>query len=201
MPEAVIFDYGVGNLLSLKVALEKVGLKVEISSISEALKKADAIALPGVGNFSAAAKKLEPVRNEILEAVKNGVPLLGICLGMQLFFPRSDEGEGNGLCLYGGKNAWLPNSVKVPHMGWNTLRIVKQTDMLDGIKDESYVYFVHSLYPMPTNKELVCTETDYGTTFTSSVASRNVFGTQFHPEKSGEVGLQILRNFVRMVKK
>ena len=86
-------------------------------------------------------------------------------------------------------------------MGWNTLRIVKQTDMLDGIKDESYVYFVHSLYPMPTNKELVCTETDYGTTFTSSMASRNVFGTQFHPEKSGEVGLQILRNFVRMVKK
>jgi glutamine amidotransferase len=154
-----------------------------------------------VGNFSAAADKLEPVRNEILDAVKSGVPLLGICLGLQLFFPRSDEGAGDGLGLYDGNNAWLPNSVKVPHMGWNTLRIVKQTSLLDGIREASYVYFVHSLYPVPTDKELVCTETDYGTTFTSSIASRNVFGTQFHPEKSGDVGLQILRNFARTVKK
>jgi glutamine amidotransferase len=201
MPEAVIFDYGAGNLLSLRVALEKVGLKAKIASNGLALKNADAIALPGVGNFSAAAKKLEPVRNNIIEAVKNGVPLLGICLGLQLFFPRSDEGAGEGLALYDGKNAWLPNSVKVPHMGWNTLRIVKQTELLDGVKDESYVYFVHSLYPVPDDKELVCTETDYGTTFTSSVASENVFGTQFHPEKSGDVGLQILRNFARTIKK
>jgi glutamine amidotransferase len=201
MPETVIFDYGVGNLLSLKVALEKVGLKAKISSTKQTLKGADAIALPGVGNFSAAAEKLEPVRNEIVDAVKNGVPLLGICLGLQLFFPCSDEGAGNGLGLYAGKNAWLPNSVKVPHMGWNTLRIVKQTELLDGIKEDSYVYFVHSLYPVPADKELVCTETDYGTTFTSSVASGNVFGMQFHPEKSGDVGLQILRNFARTVKK
>jgi imidazole glycerol-phosphate synthase subunit HisH len=201
MPEAVIFDYGAGNLLSLKVALEKVGLKAKISSTKQVLKTADAIALPGVGNFSAAADKLEPVRIEIFDAVKNGVPLLGICLGLQLFFPRSDEGAGDGLGLYDGNNAWLPNSVKVPHMGWNTLRIVKQTELLDSIKEDSYVYFVHSLYPVPADKELICTETDYGTTFTSSIATRNVFGTQFHPEKSGDVGLQILRNFARTVKK
>jgi glutamine amidotransferase len=201
MPEAVIFDYGAGNLLSLKVALEKVGLKAKISPTKQVLKTADAIALPGVGNFSAAADKLELVRNEIVDAVKSGVPLLGICLGLQLFFPRSDEGTGDGLGLYDGNNAWLPNSVKVPHMGWNTLRIVKQTELLDGVKEDSYVYFVHSLYPVPTDKELVCTETDYGTTFTSSIASRNVFGTQFHPEKSGDVGLQILRNFARTIKK
>ena len=201
MPEAVIFDYGAGNLLSLKVALEKVGLKAKISSTKQVLKTADAIALPGVGNFSAAADKLEHVRIEIFDAVKNGVPLLGICLGLQLFFPRSDEGAGDGLGLYDGNNAWLPNSVKVPHMGWNTLRIVKQTELLDDIKEDSYVYFVHSLYPVPADKELVCTETDYGTTFTSSIATRNVFGTQFHPEKSGDVGLQILRNFARAVKK
>jgi glutamine amidotransferase len=201
MPEAVIFDYGAGNLLSLKVALEKVGLTAKIASNGLALKNADAIALPGVGNFSAAAEKLSPVRNDIIEAVENGVPFLGICLGLQLFFPRSDEGAGDGLAIYDGKNAWLPNSVKVPHMGWNTLRIVKQTELLDGVKDESYVYFVHSLYPVPDDKELVCTETDYGTTFTSSVASENVFGTQFHPEKSGDVGLQILRNFARTIKK
>jgi glutamine amidotransferase len=201
MPEAVIFDYGAGNLLSLKVALEKVGLKAKISSTKLVLKTADAIALPGVGNFSAAADKLELVRNEIVDAVKSGVPLLGICLGLQLFFPRSDEGAGDGLGLYDGNNSWLPKTVKVPHMGWNTLRIVKQTELLDGVKEDSYVYFVHSLYPVPTDKELVCTETDYGTTFTSSIASRNVFGTQFHPEKSGDVGLQILRNFARTIKK
>jgi glutamine amidotransferase len=201
MPEAVMFDYGVGNLFSLKVALEKVGLIARIGVTKQELKEADAIALPGVGNFSAAADKLEPVRDEILDAVKNGVLLLGICLGLQLFFQRSDEGAGNGLGLYEGKNVWLPNSVKVPHMGWNTLRIVKQNELLDGVKDESYVYFVHSLYPEPADKKLVCTETDYGTTFASSVASKNVFGTQFHPEKSGDVGLKILKNFAKAVKK
>ena len=201
MPEAVIFDYGAGNLLSLKVALEKVGLKAKIGSTAQALGKADAIALPGVGNFSAAAEKLEPARSEILDAVENGVPLLGICLGLQLFFPRSEEGAGDGLALYEGKTVWLPNSVKVPHMGWNTLRIVKQNELLEGVKDESYVYFVHSLYPVPLDKDLVCTETDYGTTFASAVASKNVFGTQFHPEKSGDVGLKILKNFAGIVKK
>jgi glutamine amidotransferase len=201
MPEAVIFDYGAGNLLSLKVALEKVGLNAKIGSTRQELKRADAIALPGVGNFSAAADKLEPIRNEIIGAVKNGVPLLGICLGLQLFFPRSEEGAGNGLALFEGKTVWLPNTVKVPHMGWNTLRVVKQNELLDGVKDESYVYFVHSLYPVPVDKELVCTETDYGTTFASAVANKNVFGMQFHPEKSGDVGLRILRNFVRTVKK
>jgi glutamine amidotransferase len=201
MPEAVIFDYGAGNLLSLKVALEKVGLKARIGENKQGLQGADAIALPGVGNFSAAADKLKPVRTEILDAVGNGVPLLGICLGLQLFFPRSDEGAGEGLALYEGNNVWLPNSVKVPHMGWNTLRIVKQNELLDGVEEESYVYFVHSLYPVPADKELVCTETDYGTTFASSVASRNVFGTQFHPEKSGDVGLKILKNFAKAVKK
>ena len=201
MPEAVIFDYGAGNLLSLKVALEKVGLDVKIASTAQALKKADAIALPGVGNFSAAAMKLDPVRQVILDAITNGVPMLGICLGLQLFFPRSEEGAGSGLALYEGKTVWLPNSVKVPHMGWNTLRIVRQNELLDGVKDESYVYFVHSLYPVPVEKELVCTETDYGTTFASTVANKNVYGTQFHPEKSGDVGLKILKNFARTVKK
>jgi glutamine amidotransferase len=201
MPEAVIFDYGAGNLLSLKVALEKVGLTAKIGSTAQVLKRADTIALPGVGNFSAAAKKLDPVRQVILDSVTNGIPVLGICLGLQLFFPRSEEGTGKGLALYEGKTVWLPTSVKVPHMGWNTLRIVKQNELLDGIKDESYVYFVHSLYPTPLDKELVCTETDYGTTFVSATACKNVFGTQFHPEKSGDVGLKILKNFARTVKK
>ncbi len=201
MPETVIFDYGAGNLLSLKVAFEKVGLIAKISSSKRELKNADAIALPGVGNFAAATHRLESVKNEVIEAARDGVPLLGICLGLQLFFTQSEEGKGTGLALYEGKSLWLPSTVKVPHMGWNTLRIVKQTELLEGVKDGSYVYFVHSLYPVPINKELVCTETDYGLTFPSCIADKNIFGTQFHPEKSGDVGLRILKNFARTITK
>ena len=201
MPEAVIFDYGAGNLLSLRVALEKAGLDVSIGSTGQEIKNADAIALPGVGNFSAAAKKLDAVREEVHDAVALGVPVLGICLGLQLFFTCSEEGQGKGLGLFGGKSVWLHTTVKVPHMGWNTLQIIKENALLESVKDESYVYFVHSLYPMPEDKGLVVTQTDYGTTFASTIANKNVFGTQFHPEKSGDVGLKILKNFVRLVKK
>ena len=199
MPEAVIFDYGVGNLLSLKCALEKAGLTTSIGTSAKDLAKADAIALPGVGNFSAAAKKLDAVKETLRKAVKNGTPLLGICLGLQLFFEESEEGPGNGLALFKGKNVWLPGSVKVPHMGWNTLNIVQQNELFEGIAEGVYVYFVHSLYPVPSDKSIVCTQTDYGATFTSAVASKNIYGTQFHPEKSGEIGLQILRNFAKIV--
>jgi glutamine amidotransferase len=199
MPEAAIIDYGVGNLLSLKCALEKVGLTTTIGLSKRQIKKADAIALPGVGNFSAAAAKLDAAKEELLDAVKSGIPTFGICLGMQLFFPESEEGAGNGLALFEGKNVRLPNSVKVPHMGWNTLRIVKQNKILDGVDDEAYVYFVHSLYPLPADNEVVCAQTDYGTTFTSVIARKNVYGTQFHPEKSGDVGLRILKNFANII--
>ena len=199
MPEVAIVDYGVGNLLSLKCALEKVGLTTTIGLSTRQIKKADAIALPGVGNFSAAAAKLDAVKEELADAVKSGIPVFGICLGMQLFFPESEEGAGNGLAFFEGKNVRLPNSVKVPHMGWNTLRIVKQNEILEGVNDEAYVYFVHSLYPVPIDKEIVCAQTDYGTTFTSVLAAKNVYGTQFHPEKSGDVGLIILRNFAKIV--
>jgi glutamine amidotransferase len=199
MPEAAIIDYGVGNLLSLKCALEKVGLSTTIGLSTRQIRKADAIALPGVGNFSAAAAKLDAVKEELVDAVERGTPVFGICLGLQLFFPESEEGTGKGLALFRGKNVRLPSSVKVPHMGWNTLRIVKQNEILDGVEDEAYVYFVHSLYPVPVDKEIVCTETDYGATFTSAIAAKNVYGTQFHPEKSGDIGLRILRNFAKIV--
>ena len=201
MPEVVIFDYGVGNLLSLKCALEKVGLNTTISVSAQQLKKADAIALPGVGNFSAAITKLDTVKDTLLTAVESGTPLIGICLGLQLFVPESDEGPGKGLALFEGKNVWLRGEVKVPHMGWNTLRLVKQNPLFDGVADGSYVYFVHSLYPVPTDKEIVASETEYSETFTSAIASKNVFGTQFHPEKSGDIGLKILENFASIVKR
>ncbi len=201
MPEAVIFDYGVGNLLSLKCALEKVGLNAKITVSAQQLRKADAIALPGVGNFSAAINKLDAVKEQLLATVESGTPLLGICLGLQLFFQESDEGPGKGLALFEGRTVRLQGSVKVPHMGWNTLRIVKQNQFFEGVADESYVYFVHSLYPVPVDKGIVAAETEYGTTFTSAIASKNVYGTQFHPEKSGDVGLKILRNFANIVRR
>ena len=201
MPKAVIFDYGVGNLLSLKCALEKVGLNATIGVSAQQLKKADAIALPGVGSFSAAITKLDTVKDTLLTAVESGTPLIGICLGLQLFFPESEEGPGRGLALFEGKNVRLRDDVKVPHMGWNTLRLVKPNTLFDGVADDSYVYFVHSLYPVPTNKEIVAAETEYGATFTSAVTSKNVFGTQFHPEKSGDIGLKILENFAKIVKR
>ncbi len=199
MPEVLIVDYGVGNLLSLKFALEKAGLKAKIAPPTQKLKKADAIALPGVGNFSAAAKALEPVKEALVDTINAGTPVLGICLGLQLFFEESEEGPGAGLAFFKGKDVRLTGRVKVPHMGWNTLRMVKPSKLFDGVEDGAYVYFVHSLYPVPADKRIVCTETEYAKTFASAIASGNIYGTQFHPEKSGDVGLQILKNFARLV--
>jgi glutamine amidotransferase len=197
--KAVIFDYGVGNLLSLKCALEKAGLEASIGNSAKDLAKADAIALPGVGAFTAATSKLEAVMDTLICKVKDGTPLLGICLGLQLFFETSEEGPGDGLALFNGKTVCLPNTVKVPHMGWNTLNIIKPNELFDGVAEGSYVYFVHSLYPVPEDKSIVCTQTQYGKTFTSAVASKNIYGTQFHPEKSGDLGLRILKNFAKIV--
>jgi len=198
---AVIFDYGVGNLLSLKTALEKVGFNVSIGTNKMDLTKADVIALPGVGSFTASLEKLNTVKETLQTKVAEGTPLLGICLGLQLFFESSQEGPGEGLAFFKGKVLELPKTVKVPHMGWNTLDIVKPNELLEGIADGTYVYFVHSLYPVPKDQAIVCTNTTYGITFTSTICSKNIYGTQFHPEKSGDVGLQILRNFAKTVVK
>jgi len=201
MPKAVIFDYGVGNLLSLKTALEKVGLEATIGTTSVDLAEADAIALPGVGSFTAAASKIDAVKETLQTKIDEGTPLLGICLGLQLFFESSEEGPGTGLGFFEGRNLQLPKTVKVPHMGWNTLNIVKSNELFDGILEGTYVYFVHSLYPEPKGKSIVCTTTEYGTTFTSAVADKNIYGTQFHPEKSGDAGIKILRNFAKIMVK
>jgi imidazole glycerol-phosphate synthase subunit HisH len=199
MPKVVIFDYGVGNLLSLKTAIEKAGMNATIGITARDLAKADAVALPGVGSFTAAVSKLDAVKEALQTKIKDGTPLLGICLGLQLFFEASEEGPGKGLALFKGKNMQLSKTVKVPHMGWNTLNIVKQNELFEGIAEGTYVYFVHSLYPVPKDNNIVCTTTEYGTTFTSAIASKNIYGTQFHPEKSGDIGLKILKNFVKTV--
>jgi imidazole glycerol-phosphate synthase subunit HisH len=201
MPTVQIVDYGVGNLLSLKFALEKAGLKAKIAQPTQKLKDADAIALPGVGNFSAAAKSLAQIKDALVETANGGTPVLGICLGVQLYFEASEEGPGEGLAFFKGKDVRLTGPVKVPHTGWNSLRKVKQNELFEGVEDGTFVYFVHSLYPVPADKSIVCTETEYSQTFASAVASGNIYGTQFHPEKSGEVGLKILKNFAKAVKR
>jgi glutamine amidotransferase len=199
MVKAVIFDYGVGNLLSLKYALEHAGFNVFIGASKQDLTKADAIILPGVGSFPSVAKKLEYINDDLQNKVAEGMPLLGVCLGLQLFFEESAEGSGVGLGFFKGNVVRLQGDLKIPHIGWNTINFTKHCEFFDGLTENTYVYFVHSFYSVPTNKSIVCTKTTYGTTFTSAVADKNVYGLQFHPEKSGNIGLQILRNFANIV--
>ena len=199
MVKAVIFDYGVGNLLSIKCALERVGFDVSIGTSGQDLVKGDVVVLPGVGSFTPAAQKLECVKEAIQSKVAEGVPILGVCLGLQLFFEKSAEGSGVGLGFFKGNVMRLQGNLKIPHMGWNTLNIVKSCELFDGVSEGVYVYFVHSLYTVPVDESVVCTKTFYGTDFVSAVVEKNVYGLQFHPEKSGDVGLQILRNFARVV--
>ena len=200
IPKAVIVDYGIGNLFGLKCALEKVGFNVAIAFSPRELKKADAIIMPGVGNFFAASQRLAPIRLKVIELI-NETPTLGICLGMQLFFHESEEEKGEGLSLIQGKVVRLPSTVKIPHMGWNTLRIIQQNPLFEGVPDQSFVYFAHSYYPTSVDRDVIIAETSYGVTFASAIAKRTIYGTQFHPEKSGEIGLTILRNFAKVVRR
>jgi len=161
----------------------------------------DAVVLPGVGNFNAGSRNLKMLRNKIFSLVDEGVPLLGVCLGMQLLFESSEESKGEGLGLFRGRVVRLPKTVKIPHMGWNTLKILRQCDLLAGVSEDDYFYFVHSYYGNPADAAVVVAETDYGLNFASVVNRGNIYGTQFHPEKSGEPGVAVLRNFVGIVKK
>jgi len=189
---AIIY-YGVGNIRSIQKAVEYVGGKAEVTSDPKKIENADAIILPGVGAFYPAMKELEPFKDLILNAE---VPVMGICLGMQLFATESEEGGlHRGLNVIPGRVVKFPESVgKIPHMGWNQIRLKKKHYLLDGL-DGEYVYFVHS-YHFVTDEKYVLTTTDYGIEFVSSIIKDNYVGFQFHPEKSGKVGLEILRRFV-----
>lgn len=189
-------NYGVGNLYSLSQAFRREGVETEIVNRVGALRNADAVVLPGVGGFRAAAAKLQ--RDELLDLAKEGKAIVGICLGMQLFLDSSEEGPGQGLGFFPGRVRRLPGSVKVPQMGWNTLNVKRRTDLTDGIPDGSWVYFVHSYYP-DTDGEWVQATCDYGIEFPSLLGRKNIIGTQFHPEKSGPAGARILRNIIGMV--
>ena len=199
-----IVDYGVGNLFSLKCSLQAIGAKVTVTGDAQQLKKADKLILPGVGAFEDAAKKLRDTGLDtvIKEEAARGKPILGICLGMQLLFEKSYEyGEHPGLGLIPGSvvpmEGLLPRELKIPHIGWNALRIKKSSPLFRRIADGDCVYFVHSYFAAHC-EDFVIADTEYGQWLTAAVQRENVFGCQFHPEKSGAVGLNILRAFAEM---
>ena len=209
MTRVAIFDYGAGNIFSLKNSLEREGATVDIiTDFSSSDVSYAGLLLPGVGNFDPAIKAIRPkkqTKTSFEEFVNNGsMPVLGICLGMEMFFDKSDEGKEKGLGVIPGEIKLLPSTMKVPHMGWNSLEIKRPATILDGIPDGSWVYFVHSYLASPdfmNNDDIVTAESDYGVRIPAVVEKDVFFGTQFHPEKSGLIGRQMIYNFLRACKK
>ena len=198
-----IIDYGAGNLQSVKKAFDFIGAESVITDNPEVINACDKILLPGVGSFGDAMDSM--AKNGLVETVKqnalSGKPFLGICLGLQLLFEESEESPGvKGLGIFKGKiKKFSPDmGLKIPHIGWNSLEIKQNDTLFKGIPENSYVYFVHSYYLHAEDEEDVATVTNYGIDFHSAVGKNNVFATQFHPENSGDVGLQILKNFASM---
>ena len=201
--EVVVVDYGLGNLRSVTRGLERAGAEVTLSAEPAEFSTADGIVLPGVGAFSEGMDNAGPFRGVLEEEAAAGTPLFGICLGMQMLLTTSEEadhagqGDAEGLDLIPGKNVRFSRDQTVPHMGWNELDVTRDHPLVEGVNGE-HAYFVHSYYAVPDDENATVATTDYGADFASVVANDagNVFGTQFHPEKSGETGLRILRNYV-----
>ena len=195
-----IIDYGAGNLQSVKNALDFIRVKSKITTKPEDIDKANKIILPGVGSFGDIINYLE--KNKLTDVIKknilNGKPYLGICLGLQILFEKSEENkEVKGLGIFKGNVVkFRSKNLKIPQIGWNSITINKKDSLLNNIKNNSYFYFVHSYYVKPKDSSIVLTETGYGIKFTSGVAKDNIYGVQFHPERSGEIGLKILENFL-----
>lgn len=194
----VVVDYGMGNLRSVQKGFEKVGCEAIVSDDLATINNASKLVLPGVGAFSDCMKNLNErgLSEAVVRGVEKGKPFLGICLGLQLLFEESEEfGANNGLGIIKGKvKRFEKNELKVPHMGWNSIKKEKDTPLLAHIEEGSYFYFVHSYYVAP-DEDVTATTTDYGLEFTSSIAKDNIFACQFHPEKSQDEGLKILKAF------
>jgi imidazole glycerol-phosphate synthase subunit HisH len=203
MQDIVIVDYGMANLRSVQKAFEKVGATAEISGDPARVARADKVVLPGVGAFRDAIARLREadLAGPICDHVRSDKPFLGICLGLQLLFTRSyEDGVYPGLDLFPGEVVRFGHvpGLKVPHMGWNQLRVLRPAPILRDLPGEPQVYFVHSYYVKPQDPSIIATETDYPEPFASSIWAGNVFATQFHPEKSQRLGLAMLQNFARM---
>jgi len=196
-----VIDYGAGNLKSVTNALDFLKAKYKVTSNPEDIEKAGKIIFPGVGSFGDCVKALK--KRKLFGTLKQQIikkPYLGICLGLQILFESSQESPGiKGLSILKGKNKKFSGKLKVPQIGWNSIKITtKKSKLMKGIKDNSYFYFVHSYYVVPKDKKITLTKTNYGEEFTSSIETGNIFGVQFHPERSGEIGLKVLKNFVEL---
>jgi len=196
----VIIDYGAGNLRSIAGAVRRLGYEVRVSPLPEEVERAAAVILPGVGAAGKALEALESLGTaEVLrQIIADGRPFLGICLGLQILFDFTEEGEKRGLGILPGRVRRFPAGLKVPHMGWNRVRQRGGYPLFEGIPDGSFFYFAHSYYPEPEDPGLVAGETEYGFPFPSVVVRDNVVGVQFHPEKSGDRGLRMLHNFLHL---
>ncbi|MCL5407045.1 MAG: imidazole glycerol phosphate synthase subunit HisH [Patescibacteria group bacterium] len=202
----VIIDYGAGNLRSVANKLERIGVKAVISSKPSVILKAEKLILPGVGFFKAGMENLSergllPVLNQKVLVEKT--PILGVCLGIQLFSQKSEEGNAKGLGWIEAETRKFVfekenSSLKIPHMGWNSIKIRKKSPLLEGIKDEDIFYFVHSYHVVTEGKNEILATTHYGYDFVSVIQKDNIYGTQFHPEKSHQAGIQILKNFAKL---
>ena len=193
-----IIDYGAGNLRNVVMAFRRVGLEARLTAEAHEVRQARALVLPGVGAFGDCVGNLRALNLEdaICEAIRDGVPFLGICVGLQLLFEVSEEmGEHRGLGVLAGRVRRFADGLTVPHMGWNQLHQTAPVPLWQGVPQDSYVYFVHSYYAVPEDPTVVAATTDYGSPYASAVAQGNLYAIQFHPEKSQDVGEQILRNF------
>lgn len=200
-----IIDYDAGNIQSVYKALKYVGCDCIVTKDKDEIMNAQGAILPGVGSFGNSMENMN--KNGLTETVREFIetkkPFLGICLGLQLLFPESEESPSvQGIDIFKGTVTKIPDGdgLKIPHMGWNSINLLKKDGIFKGIKDNSYVYFVHSYYLNAENKDIVAAQTQYGVTIDAAIRYENVTATQFHPEKSGEVGLQMLRNFADMCK-
>ncbi len=198
-----VIDYGAGNIHSIEKALQHVGARVQVTDDPAVVAEARAVVLPGVGSGGTAMARMTErgLVDAIRQATREGKPFLGICLGMQLLADHHAEGEVDGLRLFRGEVRRIPHGPKIPHMGWNSVSPVRNgLPIFAGIPAGSYFCFMHSYYVEPQDQQGVAGLTDYGSPFCSVIATERVWGTQFHPEKSGEMGLQMLKNFVKWVK-
>ena len=198
-----VIDYGAGNIRSIEKALEHVGAVVQVTGDPTAVASAQAVVLPGVGSGGAAMARMRQrgLDDAIRQAIQQGKPFLGICLGMQLLADHHAEGEVDGLGLFRGEVRQIPHGPKIPHMGWNQVRPLHVgLPIFASIPEDTHFYFAHSYYVEPQDQQGVAAVTDYGSPYCSVIVTERVWGTQFHPEKSGSVGLQLLKNFVRWVK-
>ncbi|WP_251859613.1 imidazole glycerol phosphate synthase subunit HisH [Clostridium sp. Marseille-Q2269] len=198
-----IVDYGMGNLKSVENALNFLGIKSVITSKKEVILNSDGVILPGVGAFPDAINNIREngIDKILKEVVKKDKPLLGICLGMQLLFQESKEIKNcEGLGFFKGKIEKIKGDLKIPHMGWNNLSFYKQSPILKNIKENSFVYYVHSYYAKIEEEEILNAYSQYGMEIPGIVSKKNIYGIQFHPEKSGDIGLRILSNFGEMIK-